>query len=148
MFQESPLSGVCAYSVLEVILMLVGTLLLGLLLGYLIWGWTRRKLKETEKQLTSLSAANESLNQQLAALASTSRDQERELDVLNTRNSSQRQQMASLTVANNNLKKQLDEVGVGAGCDASPAIAAHVGSKLSPASAFVGTGPRNVLSGI
>lgn len=114
MFQESPFSGVCAYSVLEVILMLVGTLLLGLLLGYLIWGWTRRKLQENERQLTSLSAANDSLNQQLAVVTSTSHEQERELDALNTRHSSQRHLMASLTVANSKLKKQLDEVGVGA----------------------------------
>ncbi|RLD19051.1 MAG: hypothetical protein DRI69_09215 [Bacteroidetes bacterium] len=109
MFQESPFSGVCAYAIWEVILMLVGTLLLGLLLGYLIWGWTRRKLREAEAQITSLTTANGSLKEQLSELTATTTHQQQELDSLNTLTSSQRQQLASLTVSNSNLKKQLDE---------------------------------------
>lgn len=56
MFQDSPFSGVCAYAMWEVILMLVGTLLLGLLLGYLIWGWTRRKLHQAEEKLAKTTS--------------------------------------------------------------------------------------------
>ncbi len=122
MFQESPFSGVCAYAVWEVILMLVGTLLLGLLLGYLIWGWTRRKLMEAEAQIATITATNESLKNQLAALASTNSEQQQELDLLNTMSSSQRQQLASLTVANSNLKRQLDEV-VAAGEESKSGLA-------------------------
>jgi predicted flap endonuclease-1-like 5' DNA nuclease len=51
MFQDSPFSGACTYSTVEVLIMLVGTFLLGLLLGYLIWGFLKRKLEELEKRI-------------------------------------------------------------------------------------------------
>lgn len=51
MFEESPFTGACSYATYEVIAMLVGTLLLGLILGYLIWGWLRFKLRSLEDKL-------------------------------------------------------------------------------------------------
>ena len=48
--------------------MLVGTLLLGLLLGYLIWGWTRRKLIDAEGRIASITHTNTNLEQQLIVL--------------------------------------------------------------------------------
>jgi predicted flap endonuclease-1-like 5' DNA nuclease len=108
MFQESPFSGVCAYAAGEVTLMLVGTLLLGLLLGYLIWGWTRRKLIEAEQQIASLTTANTNLGQELDALTSANNNQQQELDALNAAFRSQKQQLVSLSAANSDLKKLLD----------------------------------------
>lgn len=110
MFQENPFSGACAYAVWEVLLMLVGTLLLGLLLGYLIWGWTRRKLREVEAHRDVLKAAKSDLRKQLEELTATSGQQQEELDAINEVNSSQRRQLSSLTVTNRNLKKQFDEL--------------------------------------
>jgi len=63
MFDESPFTGACAFALWEVIVMLAGTLALGVLLGYLIWGWTKRKLllaqmrvKELEIEVGELDA--------------------------------------------------------------------------------------------
>jgi len=110
MFQESPFSGVCAYATWEVLLMLVGTLLLGLLLGYLIWGWTRRKLLEAESQIISLKETNRNLKLQLTELTTSYHVQRQELDAINVSYVNQRQLMSALTATNSDLKRQLDEI--------------------------------------
>jgi predicted flap endonuclease-1-like 5' DNA nuclease len=110
MFQESPFSGLCAYSTLEVIIMLLGTLLLGVLLGYLIWGWTRRKLQEAEAKILKLTASNTNFKQQINSLKGAQDDQQQEIDTLNTENSSLKRRLDSLYVNNTDLKKQLDDL--------------------------------------
>ena len=54
MFEESPFSGICGNATLEVLIMLAGTFLLGLLLGYLLWGWLRSKLRDREEKIEEL----------------------------------------------------------------------------------------------
>lgn len=50
MFTENPFTGACGYATYEVLAMLVGTLVLGLLLGYLIWGWLRKQVSAEQKR--------------------------------------------------------------------------------------------------
>ena len=54
MFEQSPFEGACNYAVWEVIVMLGGTLALGVLLGYLIWGWTKKKLLLAQQRIVEL----------------------------------------------------------------------------------------------
>jgi predicted flap endonuclease-1-like 5' DNA nuclease len=75
MFEESPFTGACAYAMWEVIVMLVGTLALGMLLGYLIWGWTRRKLLLAEKRIADLEVEVGLLDEQRARLETIERKQ-------------------------------------------------------------------------
>jgi predicted flap endonuclease-1-like 5' DNA nuclease len=50
MFEESPFTGACAASTWEVLAMILGSVLLGLLLGYLIWGWLRGRILQLEQR--------------------------------------------------------------------------------------------------
>jgi hypothetical protein len=50
MFHENPFSGTCEYALYEVLVMLLGSALLGLLLGYLIWGWLKNHVATLEKE--------------------------------------------------------------------------------------------------
>ncbi|MDX1407300.1 MAG: hypothetical protein R3330_04180 [Saprospiraceae bacterium] len=68
MFQESPFSGFCATSTLEVLLMLVGTLLLGILLGYLIWGWIKGRVSELEREVSEQGRIAQLKDNQIADL--------------------------------------------------------------------------------
>jgi predicted flap endonuclease-1-like 5' DNA nuclease len=43
MFQDNLFDGACEYATYEILVMLFGTLLLGCILGYMIWGWGRRR---------------------------------------------------------------------------------------------------------
>ena len=61
MFEESPFSGACGFAFWEVLVMLLGTLALGVLLGFLIWGWTRRKLLQTTEQLKETAASRDEI---------------------------------------------------------------------------------------
>ena len=70
MFEQSPFEGACNYAVWEVLVMLGGTLTLGVLLGYLIWGWTRKKLLLAEKKIGELETKNRKLNTELQAAKS------------------------------------------------------------------------------
>ena len=54
MFDESPFTGACKYATYEVLSMLAGTLALGLLLGYLIWGWLRRHVSVLQNRADRL----------------------------------------------------------------------------------------------
>lgn len=55
MFEESIFEGACATSTAEVLLIIAGSLGLGILLGYLIWGWLRRRVNELEDRIIGLS---------------------------------------------------------------------------------------------
>ncbi len=59
MFEESIFEGACATSTAEVLLIIAGSLGLGILLGYLIWGWLRRKVNELESRVIGLSKSVE-----------------------------------------------------------------------------------------
>ncbi len=61
MFEESPFTGACTFATLEVISMLIGSILLGVLLGYLIWGWTKRRLELVERELAKVREENQDL---------------------------------------------------------------------------------------
>lgn len=50
MFKDNLFEGACAYATYEILVMLLGTLLLGSILGYLIWGWRRRRDTFIEQQ--------------------------------------------------------------------------------------------------
>lgn len=80
MFKENIFEGACATSTMEVLLIIAGSIALGLLLGYLIWGWLRkqvneleekiiqlsRKIQEQETAIEELTAENESLSNSVA----------------------------------------------------------------------------------
>ncbi len=51
MFNENPFAGACPYATYEVLAMLLGTLTLGVLLGYLIWGWLRKRVTILENSV-------------------------------------------------------------------------------------------------
>ena len=73
MFQENPFSGACTFATLEVLSMLIGTLLLGILLGYLIWGWIRRRLELTERELAKKTKEIAHLETEIRGLESIAR---------------------------------------------------------------------------
>ena len=54
MFEDSPFRGACAYATYEVVVMLLGSLLLGLLLGFLIWGWLRKHVSVLKRRAAVL----------------------------------------------------------------------------------------------
>lgn len=77
MFQESPFTGACIASTYEVIVMLLGTFLIGLLLGYLIWGWLRREVerqKGNARYHASIASKHQHRAVSLETLASKLRD--------------------------------------------------------------------------
>lgn len=79
MFEQSPFTGSCPYATLEVFSMLIGTLLLGLLLGYLIWGWLKVHIKELERQIKDLKSLSQSNQDELANALSMRQDLEEEV---------------------------------------------------------------------
>lgn len=60
--------------------MLVGTLLLGLLLGYLIWGWVKGRVKELERQLAEQSHIAQLKESQMADLQTRLQTLQQEAD--------------------------------------------------------------------
>ena len=70
MFEESPFTGACSMATIEVLAMLLGTLLLGLLLGYLIWGWTKRKLALAQQEIIGLNSEVATLNEAVVSAES------------------------------------------------------------------------------
>ncbi len=87
--------------------MLVGTLLLGLLLGYLIWGWTRRKLLESEAQMSKLTSSNTALQQKLAESIEETEKRRKEFESLNETNRNLNKELYSINTSHADLKKEL-----------------------------------------
>lgn len=83
MFEESPFSGACAASTWEVLVMLTGSILLGVLLGYLIWGWLKGRVQMLEKKLESLQHVNQLKDSQIESLTSRVSVLEEEQNALN-----------------------------------------------------------------
>lgn len=75
MFQDSPFTGACEYAALEVLIMILGSLALGVLLGFLIWGWTRRKLLAANIKIESLEGELAQLRSELQQLQGVERNQ-------------------------------------------------------------------------
>lgn len=83
MFNENPFSGACVASTFEVLVMLAGTFALGVLLGYLIWGWLRReivRLRESVAHAESISTARESRITSMVSLTTTLKDEVERLE--------------------------------------------------------------------
>lgn len=77
MFSESPFSGACVYATYEVVVMLLGTLLLGVLLGFLIWGWAGRhvaRMKSHIRMLRHMQSLEQSRNASLTLRLNTLRE--------------------------------------------------------------------------
>lgn len=83
MFEESPFTGACVASTYEVLIMLLGTFVLGLLLGYLIWGWLRRELERQKRDAQfhqSISTKHQHRAVSLETLASRLKDNHERLE--------------------------------------------------------------------
>lgn len=107
MFNESPFSGACAASTWEVLAMILGSALLGLLLGYLIWGWLRGRILQLEqrsKELERIAHLKDSqivdLNTRIKALDG---ERERLSNDLRLKTSQYTQAMAQVTALNERL---------------------------------------------
>lgn len=85
MFEQSPFTGSCPYATLEVFSMLIGSLLLGLLLGYLIWGWLRVRVTELERQMKDLKSLSQSNKYELATAVSMRQDLEKEVQEMDSK---------------------------------------------------------------
>lgn len=109
MFNESPFSGACAASTWEVLAMILGSALLGLLLGYLIWGWLRGRILQLEqrsKELERIAHLKDSqiidLNTRIKALDG---ERERLSSDLRLKSSQYTEAMAQVTALNERLGK-------------------------------------------
>jgi len=85
MFEESPFSGVCVWATYEVCVMLAGTFLLGVLLGYLIWGWLKGRVATLEKDLKAAASMANARQLTIASLLSRTHSLEEEKERAETK---------------------------------------------------------------
>ena len=102
MFEESPFSGVCSAAVWEVLLMLVGTFLLGLLLGYLIWGKLRGEISRLKRERSTLLKKIEGLELDVRTKSET-------IEELNDKVKNLERNIASLQGKVNSQQRTIEE---------------------------------------
>ncbi len=111
MFKESPFTGTCSFATLEVLVMLFGTLFLGLLLGFLIWGWLRRRVRQLD---ASVAGLQQELKTQDAAIDDLKKSHLEAVEHLNKTHQKVKDELdsvsAKLTMAEYRLRNTQEEL--------------------------------------
>ena len=106
MFDESPFTGICTNATFEVLFMLISTLLLGLILGWLIWGRLKKRLRMLEQKIKELEHIIEIKDGQIADLNDRIRSLRDNARLLESQRDNSMAQSASSAVFITALKEQ------------------------------------------